>query len=473
MIETKNWISKQLQSQRDLSMQLVNNEDLTAQFLRQLFIRLNDAKVDYCVLRNYEDLPEKIGNDIDLWVNKNQQDRFKQVLVDTMNNLGWDLIAYFFKLRAIGSGDYFIKKEDPSLTILHLDLCFYHWKGLAFFDENAPLNKTVKTEKGFYVPLPGVEASILLLKSLIYSGHVQEKYKKRIIDFSNKDPDSFLLSIQKPFGCQTAKSILDLAKRGDWHKLEKKTTLLRWQLIVRSLCNDSLDQIKIWCIYFYDQVKKYFFHNRGIFIVLLGPDGSGKSTISSELIKSEVRRLFQNKLAYHGHFPFLPRLKKIMPFIKHKHHQQQHHEIGYYAYPFHPLRAMVYPLYYGINYFIGHIMIWLEKARGGLVIFDRYFYDYYIQRQYDKCPRWFLGIISRLVPLPDLIICLDNEPEKIFERKHELSVEEIERQLNACRALTKNMKNTIIVNTAESLELSVNKIQKKILSIFIMRQKRS
>ena len=37
-------------------------------YLSHLFAILNREQIGYCVLRNYEQLPIEIGNDIDIWV---------------------------------------------------------------------------------------------------------------------------------------------------------------------------------------------------------------------------------------------------------------------------------------------------------------------------------------------------------------------------------------------------------------------
>jgi len=57
-------------------MQLADNNNLTSLFLTALFNRLNEEKVTYCVLRNYETLPERVGNDVDIWVEKNPGEGF-------------------------------------------------------------------------------------------------------------------------------------------------------------------------------------------------------------------------------------------------------------------------------------------------------------------------------------------------------------------------------------------------------------
>ena len=71
--------------------------------------------------------------------------------------------------------------------------------------------------------------------------------------------------------------------------------------------------------------------------------------------------------------------------------------------------------------------------RGGLVVGDRWAYGYLVEPQALR----FAGSSSvarlalRIMPQPDLVVALVADPETIRQRKPELTVEEITRQLTA------------------------------------------
>lgn len=49
-------------------------------FLSLLFEQLNKNQIVYCILRNYEGLPEIVGNDLDIWVAEGQQKQFQMIV---------------------------------------------------------------------------------------------------------------------------------------------------------------------------------------------------------------------------------------------------------------------------------------------------------------------------------------------------------------------------------------------------------
>jgi thymidylate kinase len=446
----------------------MDKENQISDFLSQLFARLNREGITYCVLRNYESLPEKVGNDIDIWVKDGEQKNFQEILFESAKKLRWTIVEYSPRLSYQGEGDYFLVKDSQGLNVIHIDCwTFLHWRGITFVDENVLSAHTNPHKNGFFVPSSGIEASILLLKDLLYHGRVAEKYKDRILDCSNEDSESFLEAIRKPFSKKDADFILNMAKSGKWEELENNHRSLRRTLFKNALLKKPLLQLKHWAIYFYGRLDKFLLSKGGMFLVLIGPDGSGKSTTAELLLESKIEKLFQKKNYFHGHFHFLPELKKIASFFqiggkKSPSNYKEHH--GKFPEPFGFLRCIVYPLYYGLNYFIGHILIKKIRARDGLVIFDRYFYDYLIQRQFSRCPRLLLYTIAKIIPKPDMIIYLKNNPEEIYKRKPELPIEEIERQSKTCEDIASRFKNTVVIETSCNPEKVAEKIQRIIIN---------
>ena len=94
-----------------------------------------------------------------------------------------------------------------------------------------------------------------------------------------------------------------------------------------------------------------------------------------------------------------------------------------------------------------------KLRRNQLVIFDRYFYDYYLMRLHLNAPRWLLGIFARLIAQPDVLLIMLAEPEAIFRRKPELTAEEIQRQQDILKRL--DLPTAAHIDTSISIERTV------------------
>ncbi len=431
---------------------------VASEFLSRFFTRLNEAGIKYCVLKNYDQLPLHVGNDVDIWVKEGFQGRCREILLGVGRNGGWDMVVYSPRLKYKGEGDYFFVNEDLS-EIVHIDLWSYlNRRGVRYLNDAVFADHLCLHENGFYIPSPGLEASILLLKDLIYQGRIFEKYRKRITLLLKKEPAVFSQSIKATFSEPVSQFIIDRSTAAGWRELEKKYHRLRWDLFKKILferplcyCLDSL-------FYLVDRSKKYLFPKTGIFLVLLGPDGSGKSTIAESIIKSEViKKLFLNKRYFHSRFDFLPPLRKYFSFFTKTKtgHAPRAQQIKTYG----MLRAMVYPIYYGMSYFLGHPLLWKEKACAGLVIFDRYFYDFLIQRELMKCPKWFIRWIGKLIPRPNIVVSLQTKPEIVYKRKQELTMDEIKRQNEICGKFIAGFPGGFSVDASSSVEKIVNQVK--------------
>lgn len=442
----------------------------TQRFLRELFSRLNNSKITYCVLRNYERLPETVGHDVDIWVHSRDEEKFKNILLSIAKDVGWEIVRYAPWLSNRGQGRYFFVQYDDKLHAIHFD-CYVsiYCKGFNYADEHILEKSLYLHDKGFYVPSYGVEASILFLKDLLYEGKIKEKYRSRITFCLEKDVEGFLTSLDTLLGKKMASTLLDILKGKNWDKIENKRVIVWKCLIKRAFIKRPFFQIRQLWLYLYSRFKEHFFEDLGIFIVLIGPDGSGKTTISNSILESEgIKKLFQIKSYFHGRFSKIPELKKMIPFVKTKTNKKTINDTGTNTFSSKEasfLKALIYPIYYSLDFFLGHFIIRRVRAYYCIAISDRYFYDYWIQKRYNKCPRWLLALIGKCIPKPDITIYLKNFPEVISSRKKDLPIEEIKRQAKVCEDVIKKFPNGIIIETSNTVETVVKEIEEIILDV--------
>ena len=192
--------------------------------------------------------------------------------------------------------------------------------------------------------------------------------------------------------------------------------------------------------------------NSSIIVSFMGVDGSGKSTLI-ELLRKKLKNKFR-KIKYIHLRPYLILLDKSI--VQSNPHNSKA------TWPM--LLNFVRILYWLIIYrFFFHLFVNNSKH---LIIFDRYAHDLMIDpiRYKFKLPNRVTKFILNLFPSPTHWIVL-NAPIKVLEkRKKELPTKELKRQIRSYLNFAKQRKNSIVVNTNNSVQSSLSLIIKKIES---------
>ena len=173
-----------------------------------------------------------------------------------------------------------------------------------------------------------------------------------------------------------------------------------------------------------------FFQPTGLFVVLLGPDGAGKSTVAA-LVASDLARAFRRTWHFHwrpGLFPKLRRSKT--PKAETSPASSSPPQRSMYRGGISLLRFV----YYWLDFVAGYwLRIYPRAARTTLVVGERYFPDVLVNpaRYGFAVPRALLRLAARVVPSPDLVVLLTDRPQSIHCRKPELPVSVVAEQLVA------------------------------------------
>lgn len=196
-------------------------------------------------------------------------------------------------------------------------------------------------------------------------------------------------------------------------------------------------------------------------IVVEGTDGSGKSFIINN-ISPLLEEKYNAKVVYNHLRPnLLPDIGVILgkrkkpkesnkPIVVDNPHAGKQSGL---------LGSVMRWGYYLIDYTLGYfVKVFLnEESRLTIYIFDRYYYEYYIDQK--RCRTNLSQCVIRfgelLVPSPDLILCLGGNPEKIYARKPETSLEEVSRQTKALKEFCAKRNNAIWVDTTTTPESSI------------------
>lgn len=165
----------------------------------------------------------------------------------------------------------------------------------------------------------------------------------------------------------------------------------------------------------------------GAFVVLVGPDGVGKTSTAHALTES-----FEGPTAY---FHFRPPLRGGMPPAPPAEMPPPENKV-------HPAGSKVLGwlrlVRHLIHCWLGHLLsVRPAVRRGSLVLGDRWSYGYLVQPRALRFygPPWFAALCLHLLPRPDLVVNLTASVEEIRRRKQELSPAEIADELDRWASL--------------------------------------
>lgn len=416
--------------------------------LLYLFKTLEDNGIEYLILNNYKSLPEyNEGNDIDFVV-KPEDMHIIHSVVEQMALL-FDISIVRYVKRQYSTQYYFVGKGEFSNLKLHIDfLPGVDWRGATYLSAQRMLRKKRKY-KMFYVPSIEHEVLYAWFRSFLWGGFIKEKYKNFILE-NYKNIKS---ELERLLGYKLTNKLLNLIEQERIEDTTSYLTIIRTKVWLYSFKRSPFKTTKNAILsYFLDNLIK--FKKTGLFIVLLGPDGAGKSSVAEKIIEENEIFNKASSVIYHWRPGFLPPINQLF-FKKTDSYNEVFSKPHTNKIPHNYLVSFLRFLYYFIDFHVGY---WLKVhprlRKGGLVIFDRYYYDYMVdlKRFRLKIPNLILNIFMKLVPRPDLVIFLENTPENIYKRKQEIDINEIKRQIQEFNNITKKLINGRKINTNKPIE---------------------
>lgn len=164
---------------------------------------------------------------------------------------------------------------------------------------------------------------------------------------------------------------------------------------------------------------------RGRFAVVVGPDGVGKTTFAAALAAA----LGPDTRYFHFRPPVRAPLALGVPEMP----------------PLPKARGPVFAPLGWVRLALGVVRFWtgyMVRVRpalrsGASVIGDRWAYGYVVQPQALRFggPEWLARAAIGMLPRPDVVYNLSAPPEVVTARKQELTVEEVDRELEAWRRI--------------------------------------
>lgn len=423
---------------------------------KNLFSLIEKHKINYAVLRNYETLPNDLGgSDLDLWIRKIDVHKFISILEQVSEMTNAHLVS---KLENKYSPKVCYLNETSGIQI-DIFIGDISCMSKAMIPEKIIMNN-IREYNGINVLDKSLADLIALLKEVINNGRCEEKYILPIYQNIIHYDETSLKKMLPKFSNRFIGVLGDAIRMRDISNKVQSLNREGKRSLHVSLCSlNKITNLK--------RIKK----RPGYVISVLGTDGSGKSTII-DAITPWLEEAFHHGVIYRHLRPtVIPDLGVLLGKRKSESgrvvtNPHEHKPSGL-------VGSLVKWGYYLVDYTLGFLkLVWPQVSfKSKLFIFDRYYYDYYIdqRRMGISLPRWMIRFGGLIVPKPDLVVCLGGDPQKIYERKPETSLTEVTRQVEALKLFCSNRKNTVWVDTTTNIEDTIATTKRAILDMMSKR----
>ncbi len=423
-----------------------------------VFRAWQQAGIDFLVLRNYENLPEFTSNDIDVLVAPAQLRPAEQALLRATAQAGFRLHNRIeFAPLAL------FLHHPKSNAQAHFDLFTgLKWRGFDFLPAVGLLQRKV-TRDLFTIPHPADEAATKLLASLIYTGKVKDQYKPAICVGFKAEPALAIELLAGAYGRPLALFLGNAAARGDWATIEGATGRLRRALVFRQLARAPRRTLRSLLVDARRLVDRFLWPP-GLTVVLCGADGSGKSTAARAVMDGLEGTFPPAKVRqFHWKPPlFTARRQAARGPTTDPHGLPPRNaalSLGYFA-------------FHWLEFFLGsHLRLRPVTFRGGLVLIDRYYYDFFVdQRRYRlRVPASIVRLGHWFLKKPDLVVLLDAPAEVLQRRKQEVALAEAERQRAAYRELVQAFRNGRVLDATQPPDKVGAELNRAVLDFMAQR----
>lgn len=394
--------------------------------LTQLFYTLAKQKIDYCVIGNYHDLPYSTSNDVDIWVSDVRLS--ERALLSLSRGCG--LALYMRNVTANGSNNYFYHETDNGVDLVKIDLMReVAYRSIFPIIESGAIMKNRQIYRSFFVASEELEAVLHLVYPLVTFGGVKDKYRSKLVN--QVQNSRFVSCLQSVLGMELADAMLLAIGSEDWSLVERMAGDIRRRLISRTLLSFNIARTKVF-VDFLRSIANRMLKRNGIMIAFTGIDGAGKSTIKNELVQISDRFFPKNRCSQYYWRPFI--LPRISAILGGKGQKEEYHDNGVRV--VHGgfvggVKGFIKYCYYVADFIIGQAKYFRVLHTGGVVVFDRYHFDniVYPGRFGFVANRTLMRLVDRyLIPQPDVLFYFTANTNTLYDRKKEISKDEIESQ---------------------------------------------
>lgn len=400
--------------------------------LRGFFTALESHGLRYCILHGYDHLPSEVTGDLDLAVHEDDAKRLPLVLRDLLDD-GYFLLQYR-NYAVHGHRFDFGWFDAGELRIVGMDVIFeFRYAGARLLPSSQYMRHRTRIDGVWFASKQDQFAYLLAKRALKGSIDLRQQSVLRRLVSEIGTVRSALIA-DSVFGNGFGEKVVGAIEH---ENVSAMLPRLAGVLRSRSGWLHPISHLRYWVPEWRRRWSRWCIPT-GLLVVVLGPDGCGKNTVV-ERIGSALREAFRAQHHFHWRPGALVPLKHVDGPEPFPHGRERRGAV----------LSALYAAVFQLDYWVGYwTRIYPALARSGLVFFNRYHYDMQVDTKRYRYggPQWLIQIFSRLLPGHPLVLVLDGDPDRIFHRKPELSIAELERQRIDYRLLAGRLKHAFIID---------------------------
>jgi len=423
-------------------------------FLVDILMYLDNKNIPYCLTHDYEKIPDEINSDVDIIIPEPYLSKLPEILnqYGLIQCIQHETTAYYY---------IFVQNPEKSMkSILHLDASSdFRRDGIKVLSTADFLSSKKMNDKNLWIPSSDVEFIYTLIKR-IGKGSLNQSQAEKINRLYLKNSILCEQRLSNFFPKEQEKEIINAITSLDWSCIdlsEMKKCLIKY--VKKSKPSDTI-------VYSLGDLSRRMwrvFNPTGIFVMFLGPDGCGKTSVIDH-ISEDLAPLFRRVECHHFRPQVLWKAKlSDLTQIQNPHSKKN--------YPIIVSWFKTIAVY--LDWLLGYLgKIMPARIKSSFVIYDRGFFDLYLDPKRYRLASFtsFTKILSIFLPKPDLLFYLDTPPDILLNRKHEIPMGELielrkvyQEEFSDCKM------NTYKIDASKPLEDVVNEIEKIIINYLTIR----